>query len=57
MPLTKRGTRHPRLLGDALRLGRSALVFLIQHGDTLSLSPNEATDPDFSEALRGALIK
>lgn len=54
---TERGTRHLRVLGDALRLGRSAFVFLIQRGDALSLSPNEATDPDFSEALRGAIVK
>ncbi len=54
---TERGTRHLRVLGEALRLGRSALVFLIQRGDALSLSPNEATDPAFAEALRGALLK
>jgi len=54
---TERGTRHLRALGEALRLGRSALVFLIQRGDALSLSPNKATDPAFTEALRGALLK
>ena len=54
---TERGTRHLRVLGEALRLGRSALVFLIQRGDALSLSPNEATDPAFAEAIRSALLK
>jgi sugar fermentation stimulation protein A len=54
---TERGTRHLRALGEALRLGRSALVFLVQRSDALSLSPNEATDPTFTGALRGALLK
>ncbi len=40
-----------------MRFGRSALVFLIQRGDTLSLSPNGATDPAFAEVFRSALLK
>ena len=38
-------------------MGRSALIFLIQRDDACSLHPNEATDPDFSDALRQALLK
>ncbi len=54
---TDRGTRHLRVLGEALRLGRSALVFLIQRGDALSLSPDETTYPTFAEAIRSAHLK
>jgi len=54
---TRRGARHLRTLSEALRLGRSALIFLIQRDDACSLHPNEATDPGFSDALRQALLK
>ncbi|OGD58073.1 hypothetical protein A3K78_00425 [Candidatus Bathyarchaeota archaeon RBG_13_52_12] len=54
---TRRGARHLRTLSEALRVGRSAFVFLIQRDDACSLRPNEATDPDFSDALRKALLK
>jgi len=54
---TKRGARHLRTLSKALRVGRSALVFLIQRNDAVALSPNEAADPEFSNALRQALLK
>jgi len=55
--LTKRCTRHLRTLTGTLISGRSAIVFLIQRDDAYLLSPNEATDPDFSNALREAQLK
>ena len=54
---TKRGTRHLHTLGEALHIGRSALIFLIQRGDATSLSPNQATNLAFANALRDAQFK
>ena len=54
---TRRGTRHLRRLVDALGSGRSAIIFLIQRGDTETLRPNRGTDPAFAEALKEAQLK
>ena len=51
---TKRGSRHMRTLVKALEMGRSAAVFVIQRGDASEFRPNDATDPEFGEALRYA---
>jgi sugar fermentation stimulation protein A len=51
---TKRGRRHIRTLMEALKLGRSAVMFVIQRVDADALRPNEETDPRFAEALREA---
>lgn len=51
---TKRGRRHLRTLMKALKLGRSAIMFVIQRIDADTLRPNEVTDPQFAEVLREA---
>jgi len=51
---TKRGSRHIRTLMEGLRLGRAAVVFLIQRADATRFRPNEETDPDLAANLRAA---
>jgi len=52
---TQRGARHLRHLEKAAREGWGAYVlFVIQMEGVLRLHPNEATDPDFAQALRSA---
>ncbi len=52
---TQRGARHLRELAQAAREGYGAYVlFVIQMEDVRYLHPNEATDPEFSRALREA---
>jgi sugar fermentation stimulation protein A len=53
---TSRGRRHILELEKWNRLGlKSMLFFIVLCPDALSVSPNDATDPDFSEALRSAV--
>ena len=52
---TVRGTRHVRELVQARREGIEACaLFCVQRPDARSLEPNDATDPDFGDALREA---
>jgi sugar fermentation stimulation protein A len=52
---TLRGTKHLRELTQAATDGFGAYVlFVIQMQDVKFLHPNDATDPDFSQALRQA---
>ena len=52
---TQRGTRHLRHLTRAVQEGFGAYVlFVIQMADVAYLQPNDATDPDFGQALREA---
>jgi sugar fermentation stimulation protein A len=54
---TKRGTRHLRNLAEALttkHVDRAAVIFVIQRPDASVFSPNDNTDPEFSDALRYA---
>lgn len=52
---TTRGAKHLRELSRAVEAGYSAYVlFVIQMSDVQALYPNDATDPEFSEALRQA---
>ena len=52
---TARGAKHLRELIRAVEAGYQAYVlFVIQMSDVQYLHPNDATDPDFSEALRQA---
>ena len=54
---TERGTRHLRNLAEALitkSVDRAAVVFVIQRPDASVFSPNDKTDPVFSNALRYA---
>lgn len=52
---TTRGTRHLKELIQARQEGYEAFVlFVIQMADVEFLYPNDATDPDFSRALREA---
>jgi sugar fermentation stimulation protein A len=52
---TKRGTRHMNTLIKALDHGRAAVCFVIQRNDAKEWRPNEAMDPEFTEAIRGAV--
>jgi len=53
--VTERGRRHALHLAEALKEGyRCSILFVIQRGDASVLSPNDATDPAFGEALRHA---
>ncbi len=52
---TKRGARHMNTLIKALEFGRAAVCFVIQRNDAVEWRPNKAMDPDFAEALRGAV--
>ena len=52
---TVRGTKHLRELTALAKAGYGAYVlFVIQMADVKYLHPNDATDPDFSTALREA---
>ena len=54
---TIRGARHVRHLVKSLKEEyaiKAAIVFVIQRPDAIVFSPNTATDPDFTEALRYA---
>lgn len=52
---TERGTKHLRGLTKLAQEGFGAYVlFVIQMGDVKFLHPNDATDPNFSKALREA---
>ena len=52
---TQRGARHLRHLAQAVQEGYGAYVlFVIQMSDVQYLHPNDATDPEFGEALRQA---
>jgi len=56
---TKRGARHMRHLVRALTekvTNATAVVFIIQRPDVQVFSPNDPTDPDFSNALRIAAM-
>ena len=53
---TERGRRHVSTLVRAVEEGhRAAAVFVIQRGDARALSPYDAHDPLFGEALRVAV--
>lgn len=55
---TDRGTRHLHGLTQAVRDGFGAYVlFVIQMTDVKYLHPNDATDPNFGNALREAAAK
>ena len=52
---TTRGVKHLRGLAEAAKAGYGAYVlFVIQMADVKYLHPNDATDPDFADALRAA---
>ena len=52
---TLRGTKHLKGLQEAAQSGYGAYVlFVIQMADVKYLHPNDATDPQFGEALRQA---
>ena len=52
---TLRGAKHLKGLQKAAEDGSGAYVlFVIQMSDVKYLHPNDATDPDFGKALRGA---
>ena len=52
---TERGTKHLQGLAELARQGYGAYVlFVIQMADVVSLHPNDAMDPKFSQALRQA---
>ncbi len=54
---TVRGARHLRHLAASLMEGvasRAAVIFVIQRPDAKVFSPNDNTDPAFSDALRQA---
>jgi sugar fermentation stimulation protein A len=56
---TKRGARHMKHLARALTekiADKTAVVFIIQRPDVQVFSPNDPTDPEFANALRGAAI-
>ena len=53
---TDRGRRHVSTLVRAVEEGhRAAAVFVVQRDDATGLSPHDANDPDFGEALREAV--
>ena len=53
---TERGRRHVSTLMRAVEEGhRAAAVFVIQRDDATGLTPYDANDPDFGEALRKAV--
>ena len=51
---TKRGSRHVKELVEGLKLGRAAVLFLVQRGDAKKFRPNKKTDPELAENLRDA---
>ena len=52
---TKRGARHMNTLIKALDYGRAAVCFVIQRTDAVEWRPNKVMDPEFTEAIRGAV--
>lgn len=53
--VTARGARHCEELGELARRGAPvAIVFVAQRGDVEAVEPEDAVDPVFGEALRGA---
>ncbi|MDE2901212.1 MAG: DNA/RNA nuclease SfsA [Chloroflexota bacterium] len=53
---TERGRKHVSTLVRAVKEGhRAAAVFVVQRDDAVALSPYDANDPDFGEALREAV--
>ncbi len=53
---TDRGRRHVATLVRAVEEGhRAAAVFVVQRDDATALSPYDANDPDFGDALRDAV--
>lgn len=52
---TQRGVKHIKELCECLREGYEAyIIFVVQMKDVRYFKPNDATDPEFSEALREA---
>lgn len=52
---TTRGVKHVQELIRAKEAGfRCAVLFVVQMGDVTSLAPNDATHPEFGDALRAA---
>jgi sugar fermentation stimulation protein A len=52
---TLRGQRHLRELSEQARAGwKCAVAFVVQRSDAETVGPNDATDPDFGQALREA---
>lgn len=52
---TERGRRHVEELAHLAATGtRTAIVFIIQRPDAISIAPNRATDPAFADALAQA---
>ena len=52
---TTRGRRHLLELADLAQAGeRTAVVFIVQRPDAVSVQPNRVTDPDFADALTHA---
>jgi sugar fermentation stimulation protein A len=53
--VSDRGTRHLRLLADAVRAGhRATVLFVVQREDLRAVRPAEAHDPAFAQAAREA---
>ncbi|MDE2802448.1 MAG: DNA/RNA nuclease SfsA [Chloroflexota bacterium] len=53
---TDRGRKHVSTLVRAVEEGhRAAAVFVVQRNDAVALSPYDANDPEFGEALREAV--
>ena len=53
---TDRGRKHVSTLVRAVGEGhRAAAVFVVQRDDAVALSPHDANDPEFGEALREAV--
>ena len=53
---TDRGRKHVSTLVRAVEEGhRAAAVFVVQRDDATGLSPHDANDPEFGEALREAV--
>lgn len=53
--VSERGTKHLRLLADAVRAGhRATVLFVVQREDVRAVRPAEAHDPAFAQAAREA---
>jgi sugar fermentation stimulation protein A len=54
--VTLRGAKHLRELTEMARQGHRAVIFFcVQRGDAVSMSPADAIDPAYGQALRSAL--
>lgn len=54
--VTERGRKHLDELAERVREGdRAAMVYVLQRGDVTALSPADAIDPAYGQALRRAL--